>query len=275
MPSFGSSAYTKLAQEDPESERDESYLDLSRPTQIRLRKSLHRWNSSSPTCNKLSWRSLALISLLVNVLCGVSFAFWIQGVGRSYASPFPEGQLFYSPANNVLEKTATVFESAIPGRSETKYQGLPSYELDTLWEDLYGFGISKITPQEQSRMINKTEKILVGDKPEYIVQLAVFHQLHCINMLRMKLSPEYYNGNGLMDDDHLSHCIDSLRQAISCNVDVTPFVWKWSEPHSRYMGRLNVVHSCRNFEAVREWARPRAVTLEEGLNMTYRVLPED
>ncbi|KAH8804045.1 hypothetical protein DL96DRAFT_1475324, partial [Flagelloscypha sp. PMI_526] len=178
-----------------------------------------------------------------------------------------------APANGVLEKTPIVFQSAIAGRSETKYQAPPSPELDALWEDLYGFGISKITANERSQMINKTDRILIGDKPEYVVQLAVFHQLHCINMLRMKLSSEYYEGNGLMDDDHLSHCIDTLRQAVSCNADVTPFVWRWSEAHNQYMGRLDVVHSCRNFEAIKDWARPRAVVVE--LNKTHRVLPVD
>ncbi|KAH8818940.1 hypothetical protein DL96DRAFT_1622467 [Flagelloscypha sp. PMI_526] len=263
MASFRLSAYTKLAQEDPESELDDSSLPFDPP---------HR---NGVSWNAPTWRLLALCSLTFNALCVMSFGFWILGIGRSHPSPLPDGQLFYSPANDVLEKIPIVFQSADPGISETKYQGSPSSELDALWEDLYGFGISKITAKEQSQMVNSTEKILVGGTPKYIVQLAVFHQLHCINMLRMKLSPDYYTGHGLMDNDHLSHCIDSLRQAVSCSADVTPLVWQWSEPHNRYMGRLNVVHSCRNFEAVQDWARLRAVIFEEGLNVTYRVPSEN
>ncbi|KAH8822805.1 hypothetical protein DL96DRAFT_316715 [Flagelloscypha sp. PMI_526] len=263
MFSTSHSDYRRLSEFQDDSSESEEFEYPHRRHHVR--------GATKLTLFPFSWRFLALCAWGINILLLSAIAMLLLNL-RNTNSPFPEGQLFYSPANDALDKIPTVFQAAIPGRSETKYQARPSPELDDLWEDLYGFGISKITVEERKQMINKTEKILAGNTPEFVVQLAVFHQLHCINMLRMKLFPDYYMDKGLMDDEHLSHCIDSLRQAVSCSADVTPLVWKWNEARNAYMGRLDVVHSCRDFEKVQDWARPRAVA---HLNKTFRVVPPD
>lgn len=40
-------------------------------------------------------------------------------------------------------------------------------------------GISRITKEEASRLVNYTYR-LPGDEDHYVIQLDVFHQLHCL-----------------------------------------------------------------------------------------------
>lgn len=62
------------------------------------------------------------------------------------------------------------------------------------------------------------------------------------------------------------HCIDQLRQSIMCSGDLTPVTLRrvWIEhPHrSVLLGETERTHTCRDFEAIREWATRRGV--EEG-----------
>ena len=73
----------------------------------------------------------------------------------------------------------------------------------------------------------------------YIVEMDVFHQLHCLNTLRKSLYPEIYPYNnvtvsrslheakvyfakyfvlqfshGISDREHLEHCVNSIRESL-------------------------------------------------------------
>lgn len=52
-------------------------------------------------------------------------------------------------------------------------------------------GISWITKEEASRMVNQTLPA-PHDPDKYMIQLEVFHNLHCLNMLRKSLYPDEY-----------------------------------------------------------------------------------
>ncbi|KAG1798716.1 hypothetical protein EV424DRAFT_1332873, partial [Suillus variegatus] len=60
--------------------------------------------------------------------------------------------------------------------------------------------------------------------------VSMFHQLHCLQMIRLAL----ING----PNDHSGHCLNFLRQAILCNSDTT------LDP------RLGVTHICRDWSQV-------------------------
>ena len=49
---------------------------------------------------------------------------------------------------------------------------------------------------------------------------------------------------------HLDHCIDSLRQALQCASDVSPYVFQWSESDKEVRAFADGVHTCRDFDAV-------------------------
>jgi hypothetical protein len=56
-------------------------------------------------------------------------------------------------------------------------------------------GISKITEEEAKKLMHPT--LAIPGTKDYLVQLDVWHKLHCLNDLRMLLYPERYMYPGL------------------------------------------------------------------------------
>ena len=53
-------------------------------------------------------------------------------------------------------------------------------------------GITRIDGAMAAQLPNRTTRI-PGDEDGYVVGLDVFHQLHCVNMLRKSLYPDRYD----------------------------------------------------------------------------------
>ncbi|TKW55738.1 hypothetical protein CTA1_10646 [Colletotrichum tanaceti] len=201
-----------------------------------------------------------------------------------------------SPVLEILEYDNVVFTTGFDG-GRTAYMGPPTPEREALWDDLYGFGTSMINRDQAAQLVNKT--VPVADETgnydgTYVVMLGVFHQLHCVvrrtqtskifnkldsltiyllpqNLLRKSLykdKPWPTDPDDPMSIMHLEHCVDALRQAVMCSVDVTPHPWTWKDGENKEVA--DVMHTCRNFDAIREWARTRNV-FERGWNKSIRV----
>jgi len=108
------------------------------------------------------------------------------------------------------------------------------------------------------------------------VSLNVFHQLHCVNMIRKRLwaNENFESTHELMGIEHLSHCLDALRQSLMCSSDITPLPWKWDAQAGEAKEVAEVQHTCRNFEKVRQWAKEnrvrkfdRKIYVEDDLDM--------
>ena len=62
--------------------------------------------------------------------------------------------------------------------------------MDSLWVSV-PVGISGISKDEASHLLNKT--LSAPEDPDtYMIQLEVFHNLHCLNMLRKTIYPDQY-----------------------------------------------------------------------------------
>ncbi|KIJ63431.1 hypothetical protein HYDPIDRAFT_92696 [Hydnomerulius pinastri MD-312] len=171
-----------------------------------------------------------------------------------------------APANGAVEWVSKRFDDVW---DISIYNGPPSPTVDAAWEALYTHGIMQLPRSEADRLPNKTAPI-PGDEDNYIFTLDVFHQLHCLNNVRQALHPEYYDeayyvSKGLHNPmklhveghegfDHMGHCIDSLRESIMCSADITPIVWAWDERQKQTSPRLDVVHVCRDYGKIQEWA---------------------
>lgn len=208
-----------------------------------------------------------------------------------------------APAQHVVKYKEVVFASAF--KDETIYQGEPSAKIDEAWEDLYSqspslppyssshvltdtlfadFGISKINREDAMKLPNRTSA-LPGDEEHYIVELDVFHQLHCLNRIRKALSPDYYNLTSLDDQSEeaeaekmhirtiphrssypysfsislanqkqIGHCIEHIRQGMVCNADISTVYWTWSPTRKATLADARITHTCRDFDAIKEWA---------------------
>jgi hypothetical protein len=142
-----------------------------------------------------------------------------------------------------------------------------------------------MSKQSNDRLLNKTMRTPVeGYQDTYMATLDVFHQLHCLNLIRKAFYPKRYN-TSLFDEDgetlvyvrwiHLDHCIDTIRQSLMCSADVAVIGYEWFEREKMTRGRFNAVHKCRDWSRIREWAednwvpfpRHHAHVIEETLKV--------
>ncbi|KAJ8495111.1 hypothetical protein ONZ45_g13003 [Pleurotus djamor] len=132
----------------------------------------------------------------------------------------------YSPAARVVEYEIKRFNTGFLNEPQTVFQGPPTDAMDTAWLDL----VSYLLPEEARQLIDPT--VLVPGTNVYIGELDVFHQLRCLDMIRMSAYPHRYNssGKGIYHGDpimpmnrevQLRHCVNSVRQSLMCSADVS------------------------------------------------------
>ncbi|KAF5981295.1 hypothetical protein FBULB1_4861 [Fusarium bulbicola] len=166
-----------------------------------------------------------------------------------------------TPVEELVQYKNLVFTTGF-GSERTPYQGPPTPERDALWDDLYlNFGVSRIPRDSAAKLMNKTI-LIPGEPGQYVIELNVFHQLHCLNMIRKRLYIEdgkYDPNHKLTGIEHLEHCYDALRQSLMCSADITPLPWVWSDKAQEAKEVARVTHTCRDFDILRDWAREHAV----------------
>lgn len=125
----------------------------------------------------------------------------------------------------------------------------------------------------------------------YRVGLEVFHQLHCLNLLRMSTYPDYYPKIWWSDTNdkpekvraHLGkspffaryspkpclltclvdHCIEILRMNLMCLSDVNVFTFHDVPGRKGPWPDYESHHVCRNFEKIKQWANDNAMPYED------------
>ncbi|PTB48341.1 hypothetical protein M431DRAFT_100297 [Trichoderma harzianum CBS 226.95] len=174
----------------------------------------------------------------------------------------------YSPAQNEIEYKLTKFHTNIVDAPD-EFQGGPSEILNKAWDGLFNFGISTI-PKGQAKLLPNYTSPVPGHEDEYIVELDVFHQLHCLVLSLNWTVPETYPYEAFEENRvknsinpwHIGHCLESLRQSIMCHADITPAVWHWDYSVAnpvRNKPWLTVLHTCRDFDRIRDWAKKRKI----------------
>ncbi|EAU31769.1 predicted protein [Aspergillus terreus NIH2624] len=160
-----------------------------------------------------------------------------------------------TPVQHLIRHRNVVYVAGF-GSELSEYQGPPSPENNAAWSDLYNFGISRIPKSDAAHLVNKTVPI-ADDPGQYAISLDVFHQLHCLNMVRKRVwsTEVYLPEDELMGIEHIDHCIDTIRQSLMCAVDVTPLPFVWVERDQRVKEVAAVIHTCRDFDAIKDWAQ--------------------
>ncbi|KAK7052482.1 hypothetical protein R3P38DRAFT_2860578 [Favolaschia claudopus] len=212
--------------------------------------------------------------LLVVVAVETILLFWLILRSSGPKSRYSWPALVYSPAHEAVEYGITTY--TIGG--DKRFHIPPSPALDQAWSDLYNFGISQIPKSQAVLLPNKTHPI-PGDPLNYIAELDVFHNLHCLNMIRKGLHTEYYND--APEIEHLDHCIDWIRQALMCAGDTSVIVWQWDPKKNQTIFQGDVAHTCRNFDKLRDWGKHHkiqtsydtSVRLEDDI--VIPVIPKD
>lgn len=186
-----------------------------------------------------------------------------------------------------------VFTGGLHG-DRSAYQGY-SEEVNERWEGLFNgmlisltlgkrstdqvaledIGISQIPASMAARLPNATTPT-AHDPNMYMVELDVFHQLHCLNLMRKIVYPNVFkidltSGSEEAEDNiyHLEHCYEQLRQSIQCASDVGTIYWEWSEEKQKMFGNLRTTHTCKDFDKIREWAAQHR--LDETFDQFHKV----
>ncbi|KAH8176414.1 tat pathway signal sequence [Sarocladium implicatum] len=227
----------------------------------------------SPPSRWQRWASLLPYSCVLNlILLTLLFASWIAPWGDTQRAYIPNE--IYSPAQSVVEYETVVFTGGLKGDT-SKFLG-SSKAVDDQWDELYNSVlISQISPEDAVKLPNATTPFTY-DPDHYIVELDVFHQLHCLNMLRKLVYPSVYvmdltSGTEEAAENvfHMEHCYEQLRQSLQCSSDIGTIFWEWSEKKQKMVGNVGTTHTCKNFDKIREWAvEHRAQT---DLNFTEHV----
>ncbi|POR37564.1 Uncharacterized protein TPAR_02205 [Tolypocladium paradoxum] len=242
----------------------------------------------SSTC--VFWRLFPWILNVILATVGVNLWWRAQHQSCPYMWDSSSQPGAYSPADEAVEYMPKLFNNRFDG-DLSPYQGWPTDETDARWQDLYNKGASvRIDKASHDRLLNKTARIpLAGYEQDHLVGLDVFHQLHCLNMIRMAFYPRRYNKSMVNPDGtvdflewmhmgksnspppstrHSNHCIESIRQSVMCHSDTSTVAYRWSDTAKVLRPRLDSVHMCRNFTKIREWAFARHVDVD---NMRARV----
>ncbi|KAI1655460.1 hypothetical protein F4813DRAFT_160010 [Daldinia decipiens] len=137
-------------------------------------------------------------------------------------------EALYSPVEHLIRHEERLFQSSL-SPNLTPYQGAPSLEVDGKWEELYLMGDIAISSDEAGKLLNQTATIRNDPQGRYIINIDVFHSLHCLHSLRKVVYSEYYLAGSAatakkppgFDVNHLDHCVDHLRQSLMCGVDIS------------------------------------------------------
>ena len=188
-------------------------------------------------------------------------------------------------ANQIEYKLETTYSSQDSPVSE--YQGWPNDHSDRLWEDYEKGNRIHIDRETAGRLPHMTEHVPLDEyKDDYVVGLSVFHSLHCLSAIRKGFYPHRYNSS-LLDEDgnvdyhkwnHIDHCIENLRRALTCHADTSAMTYDWVEASSLVL-HSETLHTCRDFDLIRDWAYERYVPaaqrshVENGMVVSYNDKP--
>jgi hypothetical protein len=167
--------------------------------------------------------------------------------------------------------------------------------VDRAWREIsYDMGDQWISKQDMAHL-GMPEWHLKVDNPKtgetgYRVGVEVFHQLHCLNLLRRvtykdyygKLGGEFGHGEKALQmhtgeyrtmraelcpiDNYLDHCIEVIRHQLMCSADIGLFSLYMVDGDPQAWPELNTNHICRDFSAIKEWALENSVgNMEVGV----------
>ncbi|KAJ5971858.1 uncharacterized protein N7479_001776 [Penicillium vulpinum] len=169
--------------------------------------------------------------------------------------------LEFGPTANSVEYKDVVFEMSGMGTRAhpvTEYEGPPTPANNVKWYELLSAGIIALDDTMYQALGQETEPASDTDSTP-LIQLEVFHQLHCLNSLRRLICNNSTFTTGVNAEMHMDHCIDYLRQSIMCHSDLTPLVHIPRPGGARddgtaWIPNLAVKHTCRDFWKIHEWA---------------------
>jgi hypothetical protein len=149
---------------------------------------------------------------------------------------------------------------------ESPYSGPPSPEVDHAWHELLSSIAIRVSGDELHTSNQTSVELPEGGG--YMAWIGVYHQLHCIKMLRQWNYREHYHP-GLAPEDrphwdiHADHCLDLLRSAAMCHGDTTLTTFGWFTKAKPMLNTRLIPHICVDWDALMESLKDRIVDRSE------------
>ncbi|KAM5385744.1 hypothetical protein ACJZ2D_000943 [Fusarium nematophilum] len=144
-----------------------------------------------------------LIWMCHGLLLSFSLALFLLSLLANASQPAvcecPQLEVPYSPAQSV-SSYRTIRYNITPALDRTEFVG-HGLEVDKAWNHItYDVGDQMISREELDQLGLDPESLTVKDpktsQQGYRVGIQVFHQLHCLNLLRQETYKEYYSHMG-------------------------------------------------------------------------------
>ncbi|OJJ69570.1 hypothetical protein ASPBRDRAFT_45903 [Aspergillus brasiliensis CBS 101740] len=208
-------------------------------------------------CQKRRFRRIGWVIQLL--LLGIN-AVWagFNATVRGEADRGLSATTVFSPAAEVVQYRKENWDLSVD-RTTPYTKVPPDGTVDYEWDQISmggKIGFLRIQKEDLDK-IGETS-VELADGSGYMVGLEVFHQLHCLNYIRKFLYNSTYNireeDENVSPDDHIPHCIDSIRLSLQCQADLTLIPFKWVSGYLEPWPDFHTTHQCKNFEKIREWA---------------------
>jgi len=146
---------------------------------------------------------------------------------------------------------------------ESEFRGPPTPELEQKWSTIIDFPSISI-PHSKIGLLNRSaaeEDFVEASAPGqsgYIAGVEVFHHLHCLNYIRQytwldyyETVPVYLSHGPVLNRMHVDHCIKTIRLALMCNADLTPYLIR-SRPDKLAGAEsdFSAYHKCKRFDLI-------------------------
>ncbi|KAI1168617.1 hypothetical protein F5B18DRAFT_669868 [Nemania serpens] len=201
-----------------------------------------------------AFQRLLPVLIGMNVLLSAALLCVVIVVARRPAPQLRSDVQFVGQAEVPVEMELYRFATGV--REKTAFWGAPNATTDAAWSTILDAGLVRLTPEQAAKLSAPTVKSR-QDPTSYVGILEVFHQLHCVNILRHRLynyDPEVQIGDAF----HIGHCFEYLRQSVMCLADVNIAPINFNEKTHEYAIHWDTVRQCRNFGKIHRWAMDEA-----------------
>ncbi|MCJ1394221.1 hypothetical protein MMC18_007099 [Xylographa bjoerkii] len=268
--------YTSLQTAQDEEYADKSLLTDPAPHPYELPVNHHRPASRNP------YR----LSIGLNIILFCSTAFLLVGIWPLWVIRF--GDKFDNALLKKVSQPSPILDqlhiglstvrrngSLLPDHPPSIYRQDPSDEVDKAWHRLANINPIPLSSADVEKL--GYDPLIVARWPEvyglgsdaYVGRLDVFHEIHCLDMLRREVHYDHYYGkqwpNGAPQDHriHISHCVYALLQSLTCSANTDPFIHYWVDVGDEPYPDFSINRQCRDFEAVLRWQEEKSIPMSQ------------
>ncbi|MCJ1431349.1 hypothetical protein MMC27_000700 [Xylographa pallens] len=240
--------------------------------------------------------TVALIFFALSILLSIFSIIYVVRGDKNIDNKFLRRTSYYSPILDELSiplTTTRLNGSFLNTSPPSIYRQPPSPAVDAAWERI---SLTRTIPISSADVLRvgknplKTAKFPLSHNlgPDaHVAQVDVFHQIHCLNILRKELHFSYYYGSAYpsgrasepaQQPMHVSHCLHILLQNLMCQASVDVVTHRWVDVQKHPIPDFSVRKTCRDFEAVLEYVEKRSVefmSVRRPLDAWVEVAPDE